>query len=253
MAHVNLPKRRNLALCAVVRSVRRNQNRVALLSIRTSKFIFGSWCGWSRAPSFAVFKSLCWWYGRSRQESIVKAGMVRRFVGTGYFLRQQTNLPLQTLLRLGPVWGRYAVTLEHKMQGNLVTLFLQVSAYACFGAPWLLAQQRQLDLNWVKGSAFDVMTPPSKVTTIHPVLIRSEINEKVEKSAFIVDTRENWRKAMVNSHWKEKWQAAFVACMAWAIIPQKTIAPIATTQLAGKKWVIRLSELTLEGCIKLSA
>ena len=65
-----------------------------------------------------------------------------------------------------------------------------------------------------KGLAIDVMDTPIKITAIHPGFIRSEINEKVKKVPFIVDT-ETGCKAMVKAIEKEG-ESYFVPAWPWA-------------------------------------
>ena len=67
-----------------------------------------------------------------------------------------------------------------------------------------------------EGIRMDVMNTPINVTCIHPGFIRSEINEKVEKVPFIVDTDVGCR-TMVNAINKEK-ANAFVPSWPWAIL-----------------------------------
>ena len=69
------------------------------------------------------------------------------------------------------------------------------------------------------------MKTPIKVSCIHPGFIRSELNEKVKKVPFIVDT-ETGCKALVGAIEKEK-AKSYVPAWPWAIIyPLLKIAPL---------------------------
>lgn len=70
--------------------------------------------------------------------------------------------------------------------------------------------------NLTEGIRIDVMKTPISVSCIHPGFIRSEINEKVEKVPFIVDT-EVGCKAIINAIEKEK-ANAFVPSYPWAVL-----------------------------------
>jgi short-subunit dehydrogenase len=74
------------------------------------------------------------------------------------------------------------------------------------------------------------MGTPIKVTTVHPGFIKSEINEKVKKVPYIVDT-ETGCKAMVKAIEKEG-ANPFVPGWPWALF--RYIARIAPLSLLAK-------------------
>lgn len=70
--------------------------------------------------------------------------------------------------------------------------------------------------NLCEGMYIDLMGTDIKVSCVHPGFIRSEINEKVKKVPFIVDT-ETGVKAMVKAIEKEKLNS-YVPFWPWAIL-----------------------------------
>lgn len=67
-----------------------------------------------------------------------------------------------------------------------------------------------------EGIRMDVMRKPIKVTTLYPGYIRSEINEKVKHTPFMVDTETGCR-AMVRAIEKEVGEAC-VPSWPWTVI-----------------------------------
>jgi short-subunit dehydrogenase len=67
-----------------------------------------------------------------------------------------------------------------------------------------------------EGMRIDLLGTPIKVSTVHPGFIRSEINEKVKKVPFIVDT-ETGCKAMVKAIEKEG-ENSYVPSWPWAFL-----------------------------------
>ena len=68
----------------------------------------------------------------------------------------------------------------------------------------------------MEGIRVDLLNSPIKATTIHPGFIRSEINEKVEKVPFMVDT-EVGCKAIISAVEKEG-ANYFVPSWPWSIM-----------------------------------
>lgn len=81
-----------------------------------------------------------------------------------------------------------------------------------------------------EGLRMDLAKTPIKVSTIHPGFIRSEINEKVEKAPFMVDT-ETGCKAIVKAVEKEG-ANSYVPSWPWALI--QLIMRIAPLSLLAK-------------------
>jgi short-subunit dehydrogenase len=76
-----------------------------------------------------------------------------------------------------------------------------------------------------EGIRIDLIRTPIKVSTIHPGFIRSEINEKVEKVPFMVDT-ETGCKAIIKAIEKEGGNS-YVPTWPWAILnPIMRVAPL---------------------------
>ena len=77
-----------------------------------------------------------------------------------------------------------------------------------------------------EGIRVDLLGTPIKVSCVHPGFIRSEINEKVKNTPFMVDT-ETGTRTIVNAIEKEK-ANAFVPAWPWALM----------------KWVMRVMPLS---------
>ncbi|MFZ8167976.1 SDR family oxidoreductase [Alteromonas macleodii] len=146
---------------------------------------------------------------------IVNAGMGKgASIGTGYFHANKQTAVTNFVSALAQCEAAMAI-FRAQNSGHLVTIS-SISAVRGFRRAMTVYAATKAGLtSMTEGIRMDVMNTPINVTCIHPGFIRSEINEKVEKVPFIVDTDVGCR-AMVNAINKEK-ANAFVPSWPWAI------------------------------------
>ncbi|MEM7359241.1 MAG: SDR family oxidoreductase [Pseudomonadota bacterium] len=147
---------------------------------------------------------------------IVNAGMGKgASLGTGYF---QANKQTAITNFVSAIAQCEAALEQFRAQnhGHLVTIS-SVSAVRGFRrALTVYAATKAAVSTLSEGIRVDLLGSPIKVTTIHPGFIRSEINEKVEKVPFIVDT-ETGTRAIVNAIEKEG-ANYFVPSWPWSVM-----------------------------------
>lgn len=147
---------------------------------------------------------------------IVNAGMGKgASIGTGYFHANKQTAETNFVAAIAQ--AEAAMTIFRKQNaGHLVTIS-SISAVRGFRrAMTVYAATKAAITSLSEGIRIDVMDTPIKVSCIHPGFIRSEINEKVEKVPFIVDT-ETGCKALVKAINKEK-ANSYVPSWPWAIL-----------------------------------
>ena len=137
---------------------------------------------------------------------IVNAGMGKgASIGTGYFHASA----------LAQCEAAMAI-FRAQNSGHLVTIS-SISAVRGFRRAMTVYAATKAGLtSMTEGIRMDVMHTPINVSCIHPGFIRSEINEKVEKVPFIVDTDVGCR-ALVKAINKEK-ANAYVPSWPWALL-----------------------------------
>ena len=147
---------------------------------------------------------------------IVNAGMGKgASIGTGYFNANKQTAVTNFVSALAQCEAAMAI-FRAQNSGHLVTIS-SISAVRGFRRAMTVYAATKAGLtSMTEGIRMDVMNTPINVTCIHPGFIRSEINEKVEKVPFIVDTDVGCR-AMVNAINKEK-ANAFVPSWPWTIL-----------------------------------
>jgi short-subunit dehydrogenase len=145
---------------------------------------------------------------------IVNAGMGKgASIGTGYFYANKQTATTNFVSALAQMEAAMEIFRERNA-GHLVTIS-SVSAVSPYRrALTVYAATKAALTSMTKGLAIDVMDTPIKITAIHPGFIRSEINEKVKKVPFIVDT-ETGCKAMIKAIEKEG-ESYFVPAWPWA-------------------------------------
>ncbi|WP_394131799.1 SDR family oxidoreductase [Shewanella maritima] len=145
---------------------------------------------------------------------IVNAGMGKgASIGTGHW---QANIQTaETNFVAAIVQCEAAMTIfRQQNSGHLVTIS-SISAVRGFRrAMTVYAATKAAVTSLSEGIRIDVMNTPITVSCIHPGFIRSEINEKVEKVPFIVDT-ETGCKALVKAINKEQ-ANSYVPSYPWA-------------------------------------
>ena len=177
---------------------------------------------------FSVFKAFRDDMG-TLDRVIVNAGMGKgASIGTGYFHANKQTAVTNFVSAVAQCEAAMDIFREQNA-GHLVTLS-SISAVRGFRrAMTVYAATKAAITSLSEGIRIDVRNTPIKVTCIHPGFIRSEINDKVEKVPFIVDT-ETGCKAMVKAINKEK-ANSYVPTWPWAwlhwilrIAPQSWIA-----------------------------
>ena len=177
---------------------------------------------------FSVFKAFRDDMG-TLDRVIVNAGMGKgASIGTGYFHANKQTAVTNFVSAVAQCEAAMDIFRDQNA-GHLVTIS-SISAVRGFRrAMTVYAATKAAITSLSEGIRIDVRNTPIKVTCIHPGFIRSEINDKVEKVPFIVDT-ETGCKAMVKAINKEK-ANSYVPTWPWAwlhwilrIAPQSWIA-----------------------------
>lgn len=218
----------NLALCAR-RVERLEELKAQLESINPSiKVFIRSLDVNDHDAVFSVFKAFRDDMG-TLDRVIVNAGMGKgASIGTGYFHANKQTAVTNFVSAVAQCEAAMEIFREQNA-GHLVTIS-SISAVRGFRrAMTVYAATKAAITSLSEGIRIDVRNTPIKVTCIHPGFIRSEINDKVEKVPFIVDT-ETGCKAMVKAINKEK-ANSYVPTWPWAwlhwilrIAPQSWIA-----------------------------
>ena len=145
---------------------------------------------------------------------IVNAGMGKgASIGTGYFYANKQTATTNFVSALAQMEAAMTI-FRARNAGHLVTIS-SVSAVSPYRRALTVYAATKAGLtSMTRGLAIDVMDTPIKVTAIHPGFIRSEINEKVKKVPFIVDT-ETGCQAMIKAIEKEG-ESYFVPAWPWA-------------------------------------
>lgn len=146
---------------------------------------------------------------------IVNAGMGKgASIGTGYFYANQQTAETNFVAAIAQCEAAVEIFREQN-SGHLVTIS-SISAVRGFRrAMTVYAATKAALTSLSEGIRLDLRNTPIKVSCIHPGFIRSEINEKVKKVPFIVDTETGCR-AMVKAINKEK-ANSYVPSWPWAI------------------------------------
>ena len=206
---------RNLALCA-----RRLENlemlKAELEQINPTITVLIKTLDVNNHPEvFEVFNAFKAEFG-SLDRVIINAGMGKgASIGTGYFTANKQTAETNFIAAIAQAEAAMEIFREQNA-GHLVTIS-SISAVRGFRrAMTVYAATKAAITSLTEGIRVDVMNTPIKVSCIHPGFIRSEINEKVEKVPFIVDT-ETGCKALVKSINKEK-ANTFVPSWPWAIL-----------------------------------
>ena len=127
---------------------------------------------------------------------IVNAGMGKgASLGTGYFKANKQT----AITNFVSAIAQCEAALEHfraQNSGHLV-MISSVSAVRGFRrAMTVYAATKAAVTSLTEGIRMDLLGTPIRATTIHPGFIRSEINEKVEKVPFLVDTETGCRSIL---------------------------------------------------------
>lgn len=206
---------RNLALCA--RRVERLESlQHELLSINPNiKVVIHALDVDDHDAVFTVFKSFRESLG-SLDRVIVNAGMGKgASIGTGYFHANKQTAMTNFVSALAQCEASVEI-FRQQNAGHLV-MISSISALRGFRrALNVYAATKAAVSSLSEGLRLDLMNTPIVVSTLHPGFIRSEINEKVEKVPFMVDT-ETGCKAMVKAIEKEG-ANSYVPTWPWALL-----------------------------------
>ena len=136
---------------------------------------------------FEVFKEFAADLGHI-DRVIVNAGMGKgASIGTGYFHANKQTAITNFVSAIAQCEAALEL-FRAQNHGHLVTIS-SISAVRGFRrAMTVYAATKAAISTLSEGIRIDLLDTPIKVTTIHPGFIRSEINEKVKKVPFIVDT-----------------------------------------------------------------
>lgn len=147
---------------------------------------------------------------------IVNAGMGKgASIGTGYFEANLQTAQTNFIAAIAQCEAAMKIFREQN-HGHLVTIS-SISAARGFRRALTVYAATKAGLSVLtEGIRIDVMNTPIKVSCIHPGFIQSEINEKVDKVPFMVDTLTGC-KAIVSAIDKEK-AKAFVPANPWAFL-----------------------------------
>ncbi|MFT6267872.1 MAG: short-subunit dehydrogenase [Alphaproteobacteria bacterium] len=147
---------------------------------------------------------------------IVNAGMGKgASIGTGHFEANKQTAVTNFVSALAQCEAAVAI-FKTQNSGHLVTIS-SISAVRGFRrALNVYAATKAAISSLSEGLRMDLAKTPIKVSTIHPGFIRSEINEKVEKAPFMVDTVTGC-KAIVKAIEKEG-ANSYVPSWPWAFI-----------------------------------
>lgn len=156
---------------------------------------------------------------------IVNAGMGKgASIGTGYFKANKETAITNFVSAIAQCEAAVEI-FRAQNAGHLVTIS-SISAVRGFRrALTVYAASKAAVTSLTEGIRIDLMRTPIKVSTVHPGFIRSEINEKVEKVPFMVDT-ETGCKAIIKAIEKEGGNS-YVPTWPWAILNRiMRIAPL---------------------------
>lgn len=156
---------------------------------------------------------------------IVNAGMGKgASLGTGYFQANKQTAVTNFVSAIAQCEAALEL-FRAQDHGHLVTISSVSAVRGMRRAMTVYAATKAAITSLTEGIRIDLLASPIKVTTIHPGFIRSEINEKVEKVPFIVDTETGCR-AILKAIDKEG-ANYYVPSWPWAIASRlMQIAPL---------------------------
>ncbi|MCL4160996.1 UNVERIFIED_CONTAM: hypothetical protein GTU68_039376 [Idotea baltica] len=187
MAKMYAAQGRNLALCARRMERLQELKQEIIASYPDAKVYIRSLDVNDHDRVFEVFKLFANDLGHI-DRVIVNAGMGKgASLGTGYFRANKQT----AITNFVSAIAQCEAALEQfraQNEGHLVTIS-SISATSGYRRAMTVYAATKAGLSALsEGMRVDLLDTPIKVTTIHPGFIRSEINEKVKKVPFIVDT-----------------------------------------------------------------
>lgn len=205
MAREFAKRGRNLALCAR-RLNRLEKLKGELLSANPGiQVVIRSLDVMQYDQVFEVFRAFRDDLG-SLDRIVVNAGIGKgQPVGTGYFRANRQTAETNFVAALAQCEA--AVEIFRKQNaGHLVTISSMSALRGMRGNVTTYAASKAALASLSEGIRIDLMKTPIKVSTIYPGYIRSEINEKVKNTPFIVDTETGCR-ALVEAIEREPTEA----------------------------------------------
>ncbi|MCX7553416.1 SDR family oxidoreductase [Marinicella sp. S1101] len=178
---------------------------------------------------FEVFKQFKTAFGQI-DRIILNAGMGKgASIGTGFFHANKQTAETNFVALLAQAEATLEI-MRAQGHGHLVAIS-SISGYRGYRrALNVYAATKAAVTNLCEGMYIDLMGTDIKVSCVHPGFIRSEINEKVKKAPFMVDT-ETGVKAMIKAIEKEKLNS-HVPIWPWAFL--RYIFPILPRSLIRK-------------------
>ena len=195
MAKMYAQQGKNLALCAR-RTERLEELQQEIAEINpNSKVVIKELDVNNHDQVFQVFKEFIEELGYI-DRVIVNAGMGKgASLGTGYFKANKQT----AITNFVSAIAQCEAALEHFRAQNGGHLVMISSVSAVRGlrrAMTVYAATKAAVTSLTEGIRMDLLGTPIRATTIHPGFIRSEINEKVEKVPFLVDTETGCRSIL---------------------------------------------------------
>ena len=206
---------RNLALCAR-RTERLEALRDDVLAINPAIKVFIRALDVDNHDQvFEVFKAFKQDMGHI-DRIIVNAGMGKGApLGTGYFYANKQTAITNFVSAIAQCESAMEIFREQNA-GHLVTISSISAIRGARRAMNVYAATKAGLSSLSEGLRVELLNSPIEVSTVHPGFIRSEINEKVKKVPFIVDT-ETGCKAMVKAIEKEG-KNSYVPAWPWALV-----------------------------------
>jgi short-subunit dehydrogenase len=163
---------------------------------------------------------------------IVNAGMGKgASLGTGYFHANKQTAITNFVSAIAQCEAALEL-FRAQNHGHLVTISSITAVRGFRRAMTVYAATKAAVTSLSEGMRADLLGTPIKVTCIHPGFIRSEINEKVKNTPFMVDT-ETGTRTIVNAIEKEK-ANAYVPAWPWAVMRY-------VMQVMPLSWVAKMS------------
>ena len=214
MAKMYAHQGRNLALCAR-RIERLEELKAELTTINPNISVsIRSLDVNNHDQVFTVFKQFAEDLGHI-DRVIVNAGMGRgASLGTGYFEANKQTAITNFVSAIAQCEAALEL-FRAQNHGHLVTISSMSAMRGLPRATTVYAATKAAISSLTEGIRIDLLGSAIKVTTIHPGYIRSEINEKVKREPFIVDT-ETGCKAILKAIEKEG-ANYYVPVWPWAV------------------------------------
>jgi short-subunit dehydrogenase len=164
---------------------------------------------------FSVFQAFAEEFG-GLDRIIVNAGIGKgRPVGTGYFWANRETAETNFVAALAQCEAALEI-FRKQQQGHLVMMSSMSAMRGMRGNVTTYAATKAGVAALAEGIRADLLRTRIKVTTLYPGYIRSEINEKVKNTPFMVDTASGCR-ALVAAIEKEKAEAC-VPAWPWTLM-----------------------------------